>query len=751
MRVSSRGAVGVAGALFLLLCASLAEAAANDPVDVYSADGNAGSRTCTGFGVGDRTWPGGMFGYSVALTNGLQNTTYLAVGKPWDSTVHIYSTPTPARTNASTVFFAWCPNVPSAATGQLAAVTCLANATTPDAVAGLTPSTYYTNCTVPYTTTAIPICVPVDTVASQTTSLPSNVTWSPFASLADPLVASTVWSSRLWNNSFSSFEWSLFGMSLAWSTDSSLLAVGIPGRGYQADSSSFKFTVGSVKLYRVGSGTVTNLTSNELDITDAGIIQRPWDKFGSKVLFSTDANSTFLFVAVNGGTDGYQCNTNNVQLCDQAWNSNRVPSDVVRSGVYVFQRNSTAPKGFSFKQILALASPVSLGTLGVDFTVLGSDLPSLTVAMRDYVVTDPTWMSPAGVVKVFRYNTTTGQFALYNSSDSIAAANLSSTATYKQEDYFGKGLAMARDPSTGRVTLNIAAPRESLRVYSLYRAPGDATWNTTVPVRKHYQRDHSFFGANLAMTPDSRFLVVTDPVNDASGSGEAHIYYKGVKPTVGDEMLAGSFGNVSSGTASSAYGFSFTRIGALRKSASTPPSASYRPDHFGIGLSVNWWSIVVGAPVEECVYTYTVPQTYINPPAAPYIPPADTTISNTTLNITIPIIQNNNTFPNVTNTTTVDPNKPVYTTNNALVYGIIAGIAGIVLIVPTLLYVLISSHKKRVLERLKKENPMNETPPHPSGGASATNLLNQGYSSNPSGGSGPNAWGEEVGPSSYLH
>jgi len=323
------------------------------------------------------------------------------------------------------------------------------------------------------------------------------------------------------------------------------------------------------------------------------------DKFGHKVSFSKDINSTFVFAAASGGYEGKY---------------GRTPSSYLnRMGVYVYKRvnfgTMTSTSNYVYLQFLNLVTPFSFGVLGLDFTVMGETLYNMHIAIRDYKIVELTNYTGSGLVQTYQYNGT-----LFVKTGNIQAYDLGSTGNFMREDYFGRGLAMGYDPISNQTLLTIGAPLEALKLYN-FQLNTAATWSGNVsqtgnlktlwssgPIIYNDQtRASSWFGGTQHMTSDGRYLFVGDAINPNNGQGSVYIYRR----YLANENVKG-FESVPPPTSLNPNGPTWYKIGQYVKNT-LPAPVNYTLDQFGTGITSNWWLTVVGAPVEECVYTFPVP------------------------------------------------------------------------------------------------------------------------------------------------
>jgi len=178
----------------------------------------------------------------------------------------------------------------------------------------------------------------------------------------------------------------------------------------------------------------------------------------------------------------------------------------------------------------------------------------------------------------------------------------------------------------GLVTLTVGAPREATKFYTFAQNSSTISTNGTPVILKSGAANNgywiqgptylnelpgsvSFFAGTMSMTPDSKYLMVSDALS-ASGQGTVHLYKRATstEKTLGYENVFVPAGVQLEGSVSTsgAPAYGFYRIGQLIKSKNGAPS-QYTLDHYGTSVDSNWWVTVVGAPAEECLYTFGNP------------------------------------------------------------------------------------------------------------------------------------------------
>ncbi|KAL7752250.1 hypothetical protein RI367_002295 [Sorochytrium milnesiophthora] len=597
---------------------------------------------------------GGMFGYSVSMVN-IGNLTWMAVGKPWDTSVHIYNTPAVSLSvNATTNTYnvTTCVNVNTTASAN----------TSTAAVPGGNATQSCTTGTVSNTTATVQ---PMPTV-----------NWTFVTMLRDNST------SHDWNGTMTSSALTLFGYDVKWSTDGQWLAIGVPGRSYVQFSSlgspklMWSAYHGAVVMYRMVNGQLQY--HSELSAQLARTIQY-FDRFGSKLLFSPDPTSEFLYIVSNGGWDGVSAPgvskpNGDPPIFGADMSSGLWPAlpttSTANLGVYIFHYNQLS--GFwepgNNGGFLQAQSSVPLGMLGIDIALSGTNRYDTVLAMRDYVLSDLTKAS--GVVSLYRYDVTATS---YLRIATINSADLNSTSTWQQEDWFGYGLSLIFDQNVNAGVLHVGAPRFGQQVYSLVSTRW-GIWDTWLPgnyLHNPTKQVRTFYGGTITNSPDSSVLLVSDATSN-TGGGTVYMYRrrKAGEVVVGYESVVRALN--MNGL------FIYDLLGTFIKSANV--SSVYAQDHFGKATAMKGNIAVITAPAEDCVYTFALPAAYV-PPG--FVPP--------------------NNLPNNTIAVVPPPNNAApgnVSKDNTTLYAIIGSVAGFLLIVPLTIYLVMRSHKKKLLRQL---------------------------------------------------
>ncbi len=674
---------------------------------------------CNGL-AGDLKTPNGQFGWSIALTGGKDvGKTWMVVGKPWDSSVHIYSTDTPTQPVASSSFLAKCID---AATLAVHTVYCNASmynlGGTPSVILPSQPSPInypagLQNCTLVTTNQAL--LGPCAILDPWTAKLPANtlwkpvnvsgqldwlppaaVDWKPYQGLVDPI-------SQKWNNASGYAntgyvkQWSLFGFSVSFSADSRRLVVGVPSRGHFPGSSTastdLPYHGGAVRLFRRDDTQAKFVAlQDELRLVNASLQAQPFDSFGTQVLFSKDAISTFLFVSSSGGTDGWMCGPGNVASdgmstslgcfgVPMSYNSaaNRLNTssfgfnyggDTTRVGIVVYRLNTLTGR-YIFHQFIRTTSVVSMGMSGLTMSTAGTSLDTITVTMREWQVVAPdatgarfwNYTTSFNAISVYRFSSTLNHFVVKDGADdgtgpnAVTGGRFGGGGGWQDDDWFGKAHVMIPswssiventsvplppNPMTGYADasdvdmLIVAAPRRNDRVVILERKYNTSDWKMVQELKREDVRGtRGYWGGALA--GDARFLLLGDALSQ-TGKGSAHLYYRQL---IQGEALQPPYGvMIQNGR--------WTRIARLVKPNNSTTSivslstgyaqgnwwANFSPDHFGASVAMNDWITIVGASVDGCVWSFLKPGIFMNLPAPVYPPaPNNTFINGTTQGI----------------------------------------------------------------------------------------------------------------------
>jgi hypothetical protein len=403
------------------------------------------------------------------------------------------------------------------------------------------------------------------------------------------------------------------------------------------------------------------------------------------VQFSTDRNSTFLFVAASAGWEGSVIPLADVPYTDPAF-PRTTTTDVTNLGIAVLQRNFTN-NGFRPLQFIRSMSPIPLGVEGPQFAVTGDTLANTVLAVRDRIPTSNASMAfsyPA--VVLYKYNTTANNNTFYRHAIIDTRINYRGKQfTYREEDFFGLGMGFSftfgksyslqpinvTDPLTNKTSLGavvqetvgseikyticIAAPREAEGIYvyegcvcqdppsGMWTAPDLNSTTTSTPppqqptstpilnttlvfnskgpdnwtfqqfLANPYNSYRSYFGGRQVMTADGRFLVASDAMSK-TGRGSVYLYHRRAyyEDLYGYEQALRVNATSTAFNGDPIYAQNnpmYDRIGSFVKHRErfNFTSSQFWADQFGVGLAANEEIVVVGAPVEGCIYAYGLP------------------------------------------------------------------------------------------------------------------------------------------------
>lgn len=250
-----------------------------------------------------------------------------------------------------------------------------------------------------------------------------------------------------------------------------------------------------------------------------------YDKFGSKVLWQSGTQpntpehvtandeNLFLLVGTNGGWDGASVKFYEAEPSSLQWPIGPT-TQVSRSGVYVYQMSAVANSkqsdsspgktalGMNFMQFLMQKSPAPLGTIGVDFAVLPVTDPNnptqwtLALLVRDLLrpstptppfdfsgclnsqcsqfstFTDPNTqqqvqINSTGVVIEYIYS----QTSMFTTSGTVLSASGSDFVSthWDEMDWFGVGIGAAWDYKFNRYLAAVGAPKGSQGIYTFFK------------------------------------------------------------------------------------------------------------------------------------------------------------------------------------------------------------------------------------------------------------------------------------------
>jgi hypothetical protein len=232
----------------------------------------------------------------------------------------------------------------------------------------------------------------------------------------------------------------------------------------------------------------------------------------------------------------------------------------------------------------------------------------------------------------------------------------------------------------------------------------------------------------MQFSQDAKFLIVADAIgaSNAFGRGRAYLYRK----RVNNEVLYPTY--LTAGLALgpvSLSGMTYDLIGTYAKRAGGINSTQYQADQFGMSIAVNKYFVVLGAPIDGCVHMFPMPvsvpitttdpvlisvnsnQTVENvapPPPPPVVRNFTVAVRvRTTASVTSITLEDEPT-PTLPPQATLPPRQPKTDVTQASaeqgwLYALIAGIVGLVILLPIGAYLLIRWHRKIVLEQLKAQ------------------------------------------------
>ena len=620
------------------------------------------------------TGPGGMFGYSISLSSASGNNsayTWMAVGKPWDSSVHVYAIKNPDRSylyNATAQMFAsqnlssaysWVPVIQLNDTN---------NGTFGPSGSGLSLFGY-------------------------SVSLTQDGAWLAVGIPGRQYVTTTNIQDATYSGAVRLFRRSSDSVS------------SLPGPQYTYIA----------------------------QVANPNTAPRFWQRFGSKVVIKTrpNTNDAWLITSTNGGWDGAK-NTGSITSSSDVSRNGIYVYRLINYGLSTFQASWTTALNSSF-QFIKTESKVPLGSLGHDFEVIETG-NTLTLLVRDYVIPpdvtttqyeaacpsltcsfitiDGRNISSVGAVIEYRLNMATARFEQtgvrmysngfeYDSFINVNSLNAGYLRTdWRRYDWFGVGITAARDTKFGRWVSVIGAPRDGTGVFSFLKPMGaldsptrdppnsvNTTWSMGQYLMNHKYWRRTFFGQKVALSPDARFLVVADASGtaDSLGRGQAYLYRR----TADSEQIFPRYlmDNIAPGITSRSP-LTFDLIGTYAKSPVAPNVTVFQADQFGFGMAVNQHFVILAAPAEQCLYTFPLPISEEKPTVSPPpTPPIDYTIS----------------VPPAPAIPTITPEAPIATQSAGDAWGlaILVGIGVLVVLLPILIFALIKRHREQTLKALK--------------------------------------------------
>ena len=490
------------------------------------------------------------------------------------------------------------------------------------------------------------------------------------------------------------------------SKDGKYLAIGAPGR----NAGTYKSYAGEVHVYErsLTAGQpmfnpMLSIQNNNARFMGAAFQER----LGQKVLFSSDNETSFLFVAANHGYDGASKpgETSPIDpfkyiaypfqaIPNELWPQTEV-SDTSFLRINIYRRiGSKWSRPANDGSFIKLISTQPFGATGIDMAVIGRTKDEVILAVRDYDKNSNSgdYSKPGGFVSLFKYNIITDRFIKLvdiRSNDPTI-----STANWMQEDWFGKGIALAkRTPSsaTSDIIAFVGAPLKGEKAFAfvLPQAPRGVNELRLAQslVNENYAANirNSFFGGTITSSPDGKWVVVADS-SGIRGRGKVHLYKKVESSYVVIQNLE-SAGFGEENRMADSFWYKVADIVKATQNVSngdmsptTDSESGYKTDWFGLSVAMSASYIVVSAPVDGCIYTYPVPITYDLP-----APPKDGGLS--------PIANN----PYAPPERIVDEPKSLA---KGTLYGIIGGVIAVLIIVPSTWFVLRKKHRSEYTTKI---------------------------------------------------
>jgi hypothetical protein len=371
-------------------------------------------------------------------------------------------------------------------------------------------------------------------------------------------------------------------------------------------------------------------------------------------MFSSDHNSTFLFASSSAGWDGAPVNNYFIYESFNSRSFPRTPTTNTQALGVMVLRNVNG--SYLFHQFIRCKSPIPFGTVGVDMAIAGDSVGTLVLTVRDRIPNqNPQHAYSHPAVITYRYNTQLDLF-VEDTRFETAVNWRGEPFHYRDEDWFGVGMTahalpnrqrrivekISVDPKTGdeirgavveetqgdelRYVLTVGAPWEGEGVYvfstnvSQSDPPSPPTnltrlntstpestlsWTRTQFLANNYDTLPTYFGGKQATTRSGRFLIIADPTSK-SGRGSLQLYHRRdeFEDLFGyEDVVRVAMNNIS-------IPIYWDRVGQLSKGVDTYAqhrSWLYFADHYGVGLAANEQLVVVGAPVEGCVYSFGLP------------------------------------------------------------------------------------------------------------------------------------------------
>ena len=132
-----------------------------------------------------------------------------------------------------------------------------------------------------------------------------------------------------------------------------------------------------------------------------------------------------------------------------------------------------------------------------------------------------------GAFGTYLVNMTSGMF-YRNETVSRNRDQYGVSVGYKNEDWFGVGLALTRDPILKTLNLIVGAPRWGKGVYSYYKKTTSALTTPWVKgqflTNPNFQK-RTFFGSVMRATKNANFLAISDAAG-STGRGTVYLYHR---------------------------------------------------------------------------------------------------------------------------------------------------------------------------------------------------------------------------------
>jgi hypothetical protein len=237
-----------------------------------------------------------------------------------------------------------------------------------------------------------------------------------------------------------------------------------------------------------------------------------------------------------------------------------------------------------------------LGTIGIDITVSGTNIEDTVLVMRDYTKNKNGESETLGMVSIYRYNSRNFQ-KVADITNKLAG----SSSTWQNEDWFGVGMHFAMDNIETNGVLHVSAPKRSEKVFRLTSKSWKQwdEWAVDGAFENPIRRDKSFFGGTMDGHPNGAYLMVADAIS-ANGRGMVYLIHR----RHSGEAILGFEDEVRGPMENATYTYDW--IGTFAKENSTALS-TYLQDQFGKSITSSGNVVIIGAPAEDCVYTFNRP------------------------------------------------------------------------------------------------------------------------------------------------